>query len=165
MRCENMAALSQSLRGYDQYQDAGWLEPTIRVAQEHLLGAATVTWPQCIVVRRIQKLEPEAFDGALHFQRIALNDVLNPLFGLLGAVCIKLDTVAKHFSAAGDNLERRAIANTRVERGRGFIGKQEKSANPLRFGKWQRVESETAFALEAQCGPPFFEELGLRFES
>jgi hypothetical protein len=110
-------------------------------------------------------LEPEAFDGALHFQRIALNDVLNPLFGLLGAVCIKLDTVAKHFSAAGDNLERRAIANTRVERGRGFIGKQEKSANPLRFGKRQRVESETAFALEAQCGPPFFEELGLRFES
>jgi hypothetical protein len=155
-----MAALSQSLRGYDQYQDAGWLEPTIRVAQEHLLGAATVTWPQCIVVRRIQKLEPEAFDGALHFQRIALNDVLNPLFGLLGAVCIKLDTVAKHFSAAGDDLERRAIANTRVERGRGFIGKQEKSANPLRFGKWQRVESETTFALEAQFGPPFFEELG-----
>ena len=74
---------------------------------------------------------------------------------------IKSDAVAKHSSAAGDNLERRAIANTRVERGRGFIGKQEKSANPLRFGKWQRVESETAFALEAQCGPPFFEELGL----
>jgi hypothetical protein len=106
-------------------------------------------------------LEPEAFDGALHFQRISLDDVGNPLPGLVGTVGVQLDTVAKYLSTVGDNLERRAIANTRVERGRGFIGKQEKSANPLRFGKWQRVESETAFALEAQCGPPFFEELGL----
>jgi hypothetical protein len=36
---------------------------------------------------------------------------------LLGAMGIKSDAVAKHSSAAGDNLERRAIANTRVERG------------------------------------------------
>ena len=40
------------------------------------------------------------------------------------------------------------------------IGKPEESANPLGFGQWQRVEAETTFALEAQCGPPFFEELG-----
>jgi hypothetical protein len=53
----------------------------------------------------------------LYFQSIALDYVWNPLSGLLGAVCIKLDTVARHFSAAGDNLERRAVADARVERG------------------------------------------------
>jgi hypothetical protein len=84
---------------------------------------------------------------------------------LVGTVGVQLDTVAKHLSAAGDNLECRAIANTRVERRRRSAWELQEAANPLRFGKWQRVESETAFALEAQCGPPFFEELGLRFES
>ena len=52
--CENLAALSQSLRGYDQHQDAGWLEPAIGVAQERLLGATTVSRPQCPIVRWIQ---------------------------------------------------------------------------------------------------------------
>ena len=82
-----------------------------------LLGAATVSRPQCPIVGRIQIQEPEALDRALHFQRISLDDVRNPLPGLLGAVGIKLDTVAKDLSTVGDNLERRAIANTRVERG------------------------------------------------
>jgi hypothetical protein len=96
----------------------------------------------------------------LYFQRIALDDVLNMLFGLLGAVGIKLNAIANNLSSVGGNLERHAIANARVDRGRRTIWKPEDSANPLGFGKWQRVESETTFALEAQFGPPFFEELG-----
>ena len=103
--------------GDDEYQDATGLQPAIRVAQERLLGAATVSRPQCPIVRWIQITEPKALDRALHFQRISLDDVGNPLPGLLGAVGIKLDTVAKHLSTAGDNLERHAIANTRVDRG------------------------------------------------
>ena len=50
-----------------EYQDTGWLEPTIRVAQEHLLGAATVTWPQCEIIRCVEIAESEALDRALHF--------------------------------------------------------------------------------------------------
>jgi hypothetical protein len=53
---------------------------------------------------------------------------------LLGAVGIKLDTVAKHLSTAGDNLERHAIANTRVDRGRRSAWEHEESTNPLGFG-------------------------------
>jgi hypothetical protein len=70
----------------------------------------------------------------LHFKRISLDDVGNPLPGLLGAVGIKLDTVAKHLSTAGDNLERHAIANTRVDRGRRSAWEHEESTNPLGFG-------------------------------
>jgi hypothetical protein len=46
-----------------------------------------------------------------------MDDVRNPLLGLLNAEGIKLNTVAKDLSTVGDNLERRAIANTRVDRG------------------------------------------------
>jgi len=108
----------------------------------------------------MQIKKTESLDGALYFQRIALDDVLNMLFGLLGAVGIKLNAIANNLSSVGGNLERHAIANARVDRGRRTIWKPEDSANPLGFGKWQRVESETTFALEAQFGPPFFEELG-----
>ena len=57
----------------------------------------------------------QALDRALHFQRVSLNDVGNPLPGLLGPVRIKLNAVAKHFSTVGDNLEGHAIANTGVD--------------------------------------------------
>jgi hypothetical protein len=53
----------------------------------------------------------------LHFQRISLDYVWNPLPGFLGAVGIKLDTVAKHLGTLSDGLEGHAIADTRVERG------------------------------------------------
>jgi hypothetical protein len=72
----------------------------------------------------------------LNFQRIALDYVWNPLPGLLGPVSIKLDAVPKHVSTAGDNLERHAIANTRVDRSRRSIWKPEEPANPLGFGQW-----------------------------
>jgi len=65
---------------------------------------------------RIQKLEPGAFDDALYFQRIALDDVRNPLFGLLGAVCIQFDAVTKHLGIVGDSLKGQTIAHPRVER-------------------------------------------------
>jgi hypothetical protein len=71
----------------------------------------------------------------LHFQRISLDDVGNPLPGLIGTVGIKLDTIAKHLSTAGDNLEGHAIANTRVDRGRWSIWKPEEPANLLALGQ------------------------------
>ena len=48
----------------------------------------------------------KALDRALHFQRIALNYVVNPVLGLVSPVSIQLNTVAKHLSTIGDNLER-----------------------------------------------------------
>ena len=54
MRRENLTTLRQSLRGNDQHQDAGWLEPAIRVAQERLLGATTVSRPEGPIIGWIQ---------------------------------------------------------------------------------------------------------------
>jgi hypothetical protein len=70
----------------------------------------------------------------MHFQRVTLDYVRNALLGLLGAVGVELDTVAKHLGAAGDNLERHAIADAGVYRRRGLIGKQEKPPNPAGLG-------------------------------
>jgi len=42
---ENLAALGQSLTGYDEHQNPTGLEPPIGVAQERRLGAATVSRP------------------------------------------------------------------------------------------------------------------------
>jgi hypothetical protein len=128
------------------------------VAQEHLLGATTVGRPQCPIVRRIQIEEAKAFDWALNFQSISLNDGGNPLSSLLSPVGIKLDAVAKHLRATGDNLERHAIANTWVDRGRWCVWKAEESTNPLSFRQWQRVKAEATFALETQGWAPLFEE-------
>jgi hypothetical protein len=75
--------------------------------------------------------------------------------GLLGAVGVKLDAVAKHLGTAGDRLERHAIANARVDRGRGLIGKRQKSTKPLGFGQGQRVEAKPTFTLEAHGWAPF----------
>jgi DNA-directed RNA polymerase subunit omega len=83
---------------------------------------------------------------------------VNPLPSLLSAIGIKLNTVAKHLSTVGDNLERRAIANTRVDRGRRSAWELEKPANPLGFGQWQWVETKPTFADKAHWGPPFSEE-------
>jgi hypothetical protein len=52
----------------------------------------------------------------LHFQRISLDDVGNPLPGLLGAVGVKLDTEAKYLGAAGDRLEGHAITDAGIDR-------------------------------------------------
>jgi hypothetical protein len=130
---ENLTALSQPLTGDDKHQDPTGLEPAIGVAQEHLLCAATVSRPQCPIVRWIQIEETKALDWALHFQRISLDDVRNPLPGLLGAVGIQLDPVAKHMGSACNSLERHSIANTRVDCGRRIIWKAKESANPLGF--------------------------------
>jgi hypothetical protein len=53
---------------------------------------------------------------------------------LLGAVGIKLNAIANNLSTLGDNLERHAIANTRVDRGRRSAWEHEESTNPLGFG-------------------------------
>ena len=116
MRGENLTAFGQSLARDDEQQYATGLQPAIRVAQERLLGATTVSRPEGPIVGRIQIEETKALDGALHFQRIALDYVGNPLPGLLGTVGIKLDTVAKHFGAAGDRLEGHAIADAGIDR-------------------------------------------------
>jgi hypothetical protein len=55
---------------------------------------------------------------------------------LVGPVSIKLDAIAEHLSTVRDNIKRKAIANTRVDRGRRTIWKPEESANPLGFGQW-----------------------------
>jgi len=85
----------------------------------------------------------------LYFQRISLDNVGNPLPGLLGAVGIKLNTVSKDRSTGGDALERHAIANTRVDCGRGLVWEKKKCANPLGFGQGQRVKTKATFADKA----------------
>jgi hypothetical protein len=149
MRRENVTTFGQPVARDNEYQYATGSEPAIRVAQEHLFGATIVTWPQCVIIGWIQIEEAKALDGALHFQGISLNDIGNPLPGLLGAVGIKLNTVAKHLSAAGDNLERHAIANAGVDCGRWSTWKLKEPVNSLGFGQWQGVETETTFALKA----------------
>ena len=131
MRGENLTTFGQPVAWDNEYQHATRFQPPIGVAQERLLRAATVSWPQCVIVWRVEIAEPEALDRALHSRRISLDDVGNSLPGLLGAVGVKLDTVTKNFSAAGDNLECRAIANTRVERRRRSTWELEESANPV----------------------------------
>jgi hypothetical protein len=76
--------------------------------------------------------------------------------GLLRAVGIKLDAIAKHVGIAGDRLEGHAIANTRVTGGRRGIWKAKKSANQLGFGQGQRIEARPTFADKAQSRPPFW---------
>jgi hypothetical protein len=78
--------------------------------------------------------EAKALNRALHFQRIFLDDVGNPLPGLLGAVGIKFNAVAKHLDPAGDSLESHTIADAGVKCRRGLVWQQEKPANPLGFG-------------------------------
>jgi hypothetical protein len=87
------------------------------MAQEHLLGAATISRAECPIVRRIQIQEAKALDRALDLESISLDDVGNMFSGLLGTVGIKLYGVAKHLSTIGDNLKRHAIANTWVDCG------------------------------------------------
>jgi hypothetical protein len=52
----------------------------------------------------------------MNFQRVALGYVGNPLTGLLGAVGVKLDAIAKHIGACGDRLEGDTIANAGIDR-------------------------------------------------
>jgi hypothetical protein len=155
---ENLTTFGQPVTGDNEYQYAAGFQPAIGVAQERLLGATTVSRPQCPVIRWIQIQQAEAFNRALHFQRIPLDNVGNPLPGLLGPVRIKLDTVAKHLSTAGDGFERDAIANTGVNGGRWSPWKPEEPSNSLGVGQWQRVEGESTFALETQGWAPLFEE-------
>jgi hypothetical protein len=96
---ENLTALSQSVTGDNEYQYATGFQPAIGVAQERLLCATTVSRPECPIIGWIQIQEAKALDRALHFQCIPLDDVGNPLPGLLGAVGIKLNTVAKHWGS------------------------------------------------------------------
>jgi len=158
VRGEYLTTLSQSLAGDDEQENPTGLQPAIRVTQERLLCAATVSRPECPIVRWIQIEETKALDRALDFQRISLDYVRNPLPGLLGPVSIKLNAVAKHLCTVSDNLERRAIANTRVDRGRRSAWELEKPANSLGFGQWQWVETKPTFADKAHWGPPFSEE-------
>jgi hypothetical protein len=153
---ENLTAFGQPFIGDDEHQNPSWFQPAIRVAQECLLSATTVSRPKGPIVRRIQIQEAKALDRALHLQRISLNGVGNPLPGLFGTVGVKLNTVTKHVGTAGDHLEGHAIANTRVDRGRGSIWELEETAKPLGLDQCQWVEAKPTFAEEAQSGPPFF---------
>ena len=83
----------------------------------------------------------------------------SPLPGLLRAVGVKLDAVANDLGAAGDRLERYAIADARIERRRGHIGKHEESVNPLGLGEWQGIKAEPTFADKAHTNAPFSEKL------
>jgi hypothetical protein len=53
---------------------------------------------------------------------------------LLSPIGIKLDTIAKHLSTAGDNLERHATANTWVDCRRRSSWKADELSNLLGFG-------------------------------
>jgi hypothetical protein len=147
---EDLTTFTEPVARDNEYQSATRFQPAIRVAQERLLCAPTVSRPQCPIVGWIQIKQAKALDRALYLQRIPLDDVGNPLSGLLGPIGIQLNTVAQRISTAGDNLERHAIASTRVNRGRRSAWELQKLANSLGFGEWKRVEAETTFALEAQ---------------
>ena len=114
MRGENLTTFGQAVARDNEYQHATRFQPAIGVAQKRLLRAATVSGPLSPIVGRIQIQEANALDRALHFQRISLDDIGNPLPGLLGPVGIKLDAITKHLSTAGDYRERHAIPNARV---------------------------------------------------
>jgi len=116
LRGENLAALGQPVAGDDKHQNTAGFQPALRVAQECLLSAATVSRPKRPVVGWIAINTTQALDRTMHFQRIALNRVRNSLPGLVSTVGIKLDAVAKHLDAAGDCLEGDAVANARVNR-------------------------------------------------
>jgi hypothetical protein len=116
MRGKNLTTFGQSFAWDDEEQNATRLQPAIDMAQERLLGATTVSRPQCPIIRWIQIEEAKALDRALHFQCVALDDVRNPPPGLLGAVGVKLDSVAKHIGAGGDRLEGDTIADARIDR-------------------------------------------------
>jgi hypothetical protein len=152
MRGENLTTLGQPVAGDNKYQYATRFQPAIGVAQERLLGAATVSRPQCPIVRGIQIEETKALHWALHFQRVSLDDVGNPMRGLLGSVGIKLDAVPNKLSTAGENFERHAIANAGVDSGGRIAWELEEPPDQKGFGQWQRVEAESTFALEAQGG-------------
>jgi hypothetical protein len=114
MRGENLTAFGQPVARDNEYQHASRFQPAIGVAQERLLGTATVSRSQSPIVGRVQVEKTEALDGALHLQRISLDDIGDSLPGLLGAVGIKLNAIAQYVGTAGDNLERHTMANTRV---------------------------------------------------
>jgi hypothetical protein len=114
---ENLTAFGQSLAGDDEEQNTARLHPAIRVAQERLLCATTVRGSKGPIVRRIQIEETKALDGAMHFQRVALDYIGSPLPGLLGVVGIQLDAVAEHLGTAGDCPEGHTIADAGIERG------------------------------------------------
>jgi hypothetical protein len=88
-----------------------------------------------------------------------LNYVGNALPCLLSTVGVEFDTVAKQLGAAGDRLEGHTIANAGIERGRRLVREQEKSANPLGFGQWERVKAKPALAFKAQSKFPFSETI------
>ena len=113
---ENLTTLGQSLPWNDEEQNTTRLQPAIRVAQKRLLGATTVSLSEGPIVGRIQVEEPKALCGAMNFQRVALGYVGNPLTGLLGAVGVEFDTVAKHVGGTGDRLEGHAIADAGIDR-------------------------------------------------
>ena len=112
---ENLTALSQPLTGDDKHQNTTGFQPAVGVAQECLLSAATVSRPRRPIVRWIQIQEAKALNGALHFQRISLDDVGDPISGLLGAVGVKLDTEAKHLGTLSDRVECHTISDAGVE--------------------------------------------------
>ena len=69
MRRENLATFGQSVPWDDKQQDPTGFQPAIRLAQEQLLGATTVSRPECPIIGWIQIEETRAFNRALHFQR------------------------------------------------------------------------------------------------
>jgi hypothetical protein len=89
------------------------------VAQKDLLGAATAAVCERLqrpVIRRVQELKAKALDWAMHLHGVAMNHLGNPLPGLLGAIGIKFNAVAKHLGAAGDRLKGHSIADAGVDR-------------------------------------------------
>jgi len=53
MRGENLTTFGQPVAGDNEYQHATGFQPAIRLAQEHLLGASTVSGPQSLIVGRL----------------------------------------------------------------------------------------------------------------
>src|SRR5271167_1341345 len=136
-----MAAIGESLSGNDEHQDTSRLQPTIGVAQKDLFGATAATLCRTFegpIIGAVFVQKAEAFDRAMHLQRIALEHVGNSLPGLLGAVSVKLDAITNHLGRACDGLESRTITYARIKRRRRLLWKEQKPAIPPGFGQRQR---------------------------
>lgn len=71
----------------------------------------------------------------VHIKRVAMNDVLVHLVGLLGAVGVQLDAVSDTFSSLVIALEGATVPDTRIQSDASRERKLQPASNP--FGLWK----------------------------
>src|SRR5262249_9894748 len=137
LRRQYPAALSQSLSRNHQHQHSGRLQPAVRMGQEDLLHALAPVLPEFGPIGAVLIEQTQALYRTLRFQRVALDDVLQPLPRLLGPVAVQLDAVTKNRSVAGQSSKGYAVAHAWVNSGATALRKSKKAAEALSLGNRQ----------------------------